>query len=114
MTSRPGRASSAARASLYRLIVVESQTATWPGAAPTRSRPTRSPARPGSSIQLPQDRTSPAPGCGLPTGAEKGRWLADFITTTWAELDRPCSERAVDYALACAARRVDAHDDERA
>jgi len=56
----------------------------------------------------------PAPGCGLPTGAEKGRWLADFITTTWAELGRPCSERAVDYALACAARRVDAHDDERA
>jgi streptomycin 6-kinase len=56
----------------------------------------------------------PAPGCDLPTGAEKGRWLADFITRTWAELDRPCSERAVGYALGCAARRVDAHDDERA
>jgi streptomycin 6-kinase len=56
----------------------------------------------------------PAPGCGLPTGAEKGRWLADFITTTWEELDHPCSERAVDYALACAERRVDAHRDERA
>jgi streptomycin 6-kinase len=56
----------------------------------------------------------PAPGCGLPTGAEKGRWLADFITKAWAELDHPCSERAVDYALGCAARRVDAHDDERA
>ncbi len=56
----------------------------------------------------------PAPGCGLPTGAEKGRWLADFITEVWAELDRPCSERAVDYALRCAARRVAAHDDERA
>jgi streptomycin 6-kinase len=56
----------------------------------------------------------PAPGCGLPTGAEKGRWLADFIAVTWEELDRPCSERAVSYALACAARRVGAHDDERA
>lgn len=56
----------------------------------------------------------PAPGCGLPTGAEKGRWLADFITATWEELDRPCSERAVDYALACAERRVDAHREERA
>ena len=56
----------------------------------------------------------PAPGCGLPTGAEKGRWLADFITTTWTELDHPCSERAVHYALGCAARRVAAHDDERA
>ena len=55
-----------------------------------------------------------APGCGLPTGADKGRWLTDFITATWLELDRPCSERAVEYALACAARRVAAHDDERA
>jgi streptomycin 6-kinase len=56
----------------------------------------------------------PAPGCGLPTGADKGRWLADFITRSWEELDRPCSERAVGHALACAARRIDAHDDERA
>ena len=56
----------------------------------------------------------PAPGCGLPTGAEKARWLADFITATWEELDRPCSERAVDYALACARQRADAHREERA
>ncbi len=56
----------------------------------------------------------PAPNCGLPTGAEKGRWLADSITTMWKELDRPCSERAVDYALSCAARRIAAHDNERA
>jgi streptomycin 6-kinase len=33
---------------------------------------------------------------------------------TWEELDRPCSERAVDHALACVERRIDAHDDERA
>jgi streptomycin 6-kinase len=45
----------------------------------------------------------PAPASGLPTGAEKARWLTDFITTTWDEVGHPCSERAVDYALACAA-----------
>jgi streptomycin 6-kinase len=56
----------------------------------------------------------PAMDAGLPTGADKGRWLADFITATWEELDRPCSVRAVDHALACAARRIAAHDDERA
>jgi len=56
----------------------------------------------------------PAPGTGLPTGAEKGRRLAEFIAATWEELGRPCSERAVEYALSCAARRAAAHDDERA
>jgi streptomycin 6-kinase len=56
----------------------------------------------------------PAPGCGLPTGADKGRWLIDFVTTTWEELGRPCSERAVEHAVACAWRRIAAHDDERA
>jgi len=56
----------------------------------------------------------PAAGCGLPTGAEKSRWLADSITATWEELDHPCSERAIDHAVACAARRADAHRDERA
>ena len=56
----------------------------------------------------------PAPDCGLPTGAEKSRWLADFITATWEELDHPCSERAINHAIACATRRGDAHRDERA
>ena len=56
----------------------------------------------------------PAPGCGLPSGADKGRWLVNFITSTWDALDHPCSERAVDYALACAARRIAAHDEDRA
>jgi streptomycin 6-kinase len=55
-----------------------------------------------------------APDSGLPTGAAKGRWLIDYITTTWEDLGRPCSEAAVDYALACASRRIAAHDDERA
>jgi streptomycin 6-kinase len=56
----------------------------------------------------------PAPDCGLPTGAEKGLWLVDFITKTWEELDHPCSQQAVDHAVACAEHRIDAHDDERA
>lgn len=56
----------------------------------------------------------PAAGYGLPTGAEKGRWLVEFITSEWEDLGRPCSERAVEYALACARRRIAAHDDERA
>jgi streptomycin 6-kinase len=56
----------------------------------------------------------PAAGCGLPTGADKGRWLADEIVAAWERLGRPCAARTVDHALACAARRVAAHDDERA
>jgi streptomycin 6-kinase len=56
----------------------------------------------------------PAPGCGLPTGAEKGRWLAEEVPKRWEETDRPCSERAVEHAVACAQRRAAAHDDERA
>ena len=56
----------------------------------------------------------PAPDSGLPTGVAKARWLAEFIAAMWEELDRPCSERAVDHALRCAARRGDAHRDETA
>jgi streptomycin 6-kinase len=56
----------------------------------------------------------PAAGHGLPTGADKGRWLAGFVAERWAALDEPCTERAVAYALACVERRIAAHDDERA
>ena len=56
----------------------------------------------------------PAPDCGLPTGAAKARWLAEFIPTMWEELDRPCSERAVEHALRCATQRGDAHRHETA
>ena len=56
----------------------------------------------------------PAPDSGLPTGAEKSRWLADFIIATWEELDHPCSKRVIDHALACAKRRADAYREERA
>jgi streptomycin 6-kinase len=55
----------------------------------------------------------PAAGCGLPTGAEKAVWHQTFITATWEELDRPCSERAVEHAIRCAERRRRAHEDER-
>jgi len=56
----------------------------------------------------------PAAGSGLPTGADKARQLVDFVTTEWEELGHPCTEAAVEHALACAARRMAAHDDERA
>jgi streptomycin 6-kinase len=56
----------------------------------------------------------PAGDLGLPTGAEKGRWLIDAITSMWEELDHPCSERVIDDAFTCAHRRIAAHDDERA
>ena len=56
----------------------------------------------------------PAPDAGLRSGADKGRWLIDAVTGGWEELGRPCSERAVDHAVECAARRIAAHDEERA
>jgi streptomycin 6-kinase len=56
----------------------------------------------------------PAAGCGLPNGAAAGRRLAAVITRLWDELGRPCSERAVAYALDCADRRIAAYDEERA
>ena len=56
----------------------------------------------------------PAAGCDLPTGAWKGRWLAEAIARMWEELGHPCTEQAVRHAMDCAARRAAAHDDERA
>jgi streptomycin 6-kinase len=56
----------------------------------------------------------PAAGRGLPTGADKGRWLVDFIARLWKELGQPCAERTVAHALRCAERRIAAHDDARA
>ena len=53
----------------------------------------------------------PAPDSGLPTGADKAHWLAEFIVSMWEELGRPCSERAVAHAFACAERRGAAHRD---
>ena len=56
----------------------------------------------------------PVPDCGLPTGAEKAVWLGEHIERQWEALDRPCSARVVEDALACAERRRLAHDDGRA
>jgi streptomycin 6-kinase len=54
------------------------------------------------------------PDTSFPTGAEKGRWLIDFVRSTWAELGEPCSARAVSFAIACVERRIAAHDAGRA
>lgn len=54
--------------------------------------------------------TSAPQGLGLMTGAEKARWLGDFIGQTWEALDRPCSERAVAQGLAYAESRAAAFD----
>ena len=51
----------------------------------------------------------PAPA-GLQTGAEKARWLSEFIAATWEETNRPCSARVVEQALAFAEVRGAAFD----
>jgi len=56
----------------------------------------------------------PAPDAGLPTGADKARWLVDFIDREWEATGRPCSEATIEHARACARRRGEAHRDERA
>ena len=72
-----------------------------------RRRARRTPARAAGPVALrarPADRRRheilvaaaariwrPAPEAGLPTGAAKARWLAEFITPMWEELDRPCT-----------------------
>lgn len=56
----------------------------------------------------------PAPDCGYATGDVKAVSLAAWVAAGWEELDRPCSEAAIEHALACAERRRRAHDDERA
>ena len=56
----------------------------------------------------------PAPDSGLQTGAEKGRWLIQFILELWEKLNHPCSERVVDQAVSCAENRIASHDPEKA
>lgn len=59
-----------------------------------------------------QSVAAKARGLGLPTGADVARDLAAWIPETWEKLDRPCSERAVEQALACERRRELAHENE--
>jgi streptomycin 6-kinase len=56
----------------------------------------------------------PAPDSGFRTGADKGRWLIQFIVDLWETLDHPCSERVVDHAISCAESRIAKHDPETA
>lgn len=56
----------------------------------------------------------PVRGVRFMTGAEKGRWLVNFIREKWELLGRPLPERVVAHALACAERRIAAHDAARA
>jgi streptomycin 6-kinase len=56
----------------------------------------------------------PAAGSGLPSGAERARWLAEDIAKRWKATRRPCAAATVEHAIACAGRRADAHDDARA
>lgn len=42
---------------------------------------------------------------GLMTGADKARWLANFITEKWQSLDRPCEKKTIDRALEFAGER---------
>jgi streptomycin 6-kinase len=53
------------------------------------------------------DLWRPVPaGAGLPTVAEKGQWLAEFIARIWEDVDRPCSPRVIDRALVFIERRT--------
>ncbi len=56
----------------------------------------------------------PVVGTELRSGAVKGQWLIDSITTLWAQLGQPCSRAAIELAVECAHRRIVAHDDQRA
>jgi streptomycin 6-kinase len=56
----------------------------------------------------------PPASASLPSGADKARWLAQFIAATWEELNRPCAERIIEQALSFAEVRRSAFDPETA
>jgi streptomycin 6-kinase len=51
-----------------------------------------------------------APVPQLPTLAEKGAWLAEFIERTWTQYHRPCPRAVVDAAIELARVRAAAFD----
>jgi len=62
-----------------------------------------------------RDAWRPLPeGLQLMSGAEKASSLAAFIETTWAALEKPCSERAIDKARSFAEVRRQAFDPQNA
>ena len=87
--------------------------ATGPGRAAAERRRRWAAALPPPRHELCARRAGLAPGAAAACHRATRALARDFITRG-LELDRPCSERAVEHALACAARRVAAHDDERA
>jgi streptomycin 6-kinase len=52
--------------------------------------------------------------CDLPSGPEKAGWLADYITTTWSELGRPCERTVIERAVRYCDDRAAAYDPSRA
>ncbi len=62
-----------------------------------------------ATMQRAWDVRAPA---GLPSGADKARWLSEFIAATWEELNRPCSRRVIEQALSFAETRGAAFDPE--
>ena len=49
-------------------------------------------------------------GLGLPTGADKAVWLAQYISASWIDLDRPCSRDVIDRAIVYCEQRADSFD----
>jgi streptomycin 6-kinase len=50
----------------------------------------------------------------LPSGADKARWLGQFIAATWEELNRPCPEPIIEQALSFAEARCRAFNPQTA
>lgn len=46
----------------------------------------------------------------LPTGADKAAWLAEYITTTWSDLAKPCARSVVDRAVGYCEERAGEYD----
>lgn len=55
-----------------------------------------------------------AEDCVLPTGPEKARGLASYITTSWDQLGHPCGREVIDRALAYCDERSSAFDPSQA
>lgn len=50
----------------------------------------------------------------LQRGSERARWMIERLEHVWEQSHRACSERVLAEAIAAAARRAAAHDDQRA
>ena len=50
----------------------------------------------------------------FPSGADRARADMEHIASAWEATGRPCSERVLTHAVACAENRIAAHDENRA